>query len=656
MASKYQGFRSIAVGNSDNLYKDFCAAYDAAMPAWSQAWEEMRKDLAYVLGEQWDPRDEQYLKAQGRAALKFNKMMRCVKLVSGYQRKNRLSLKVDPVEGSDEATAEQLTAIMLWLFSQNQYYLTLSDAFEAGPLISGINLIHIGMDYSDDIVNGDPQLYRMPYHQFLLDPTFTRRDLSDCDYAIVRLTPDKERAKVLLPFIDPADIDELKPGLDNRFMHMSSWLDSRNRERLNMYYFWHRTTKPVWVIVDKMTGRMFETEQSVQQVNRALELAYIVHGDRFDKVRRQRPVVELDIVLQEQVVYHGPDPTGIESEFPLVPLIGTYLPEHEKWSTKIQGLARQLRDPQTEKNRRMSQMLDIIESQINTGFKAKPRAVIDKESLYRTGQGRVIWMTDEADMTDVEQLRPVDVPQSHFQLQEILDREIPEIANINAEMFGAPENENLQVAGVLAKMRMAAGLVGLQEYFDHYRFAKQTIGMRIVEAIQRNWSPDKVARVTGQPPADAFYTRDFGRYDCVATEGLLTDTQRQMFYAELKALRAEGYAVPMSLIVDYMPIQLKAEVKRALLEAEQQQAQQAQRQQALDALTAEVMQATKAYQLAQAQERLTQAEENRATAALDRAKTAAEIQDIGAQRALDLLRLFVEAKDRFSQGIQGVMP
>ena len=641
------GYRDLGVQNGANYVKDFNEAYNNAYPAWSQAWTEMKRDIEFVLGKQWSAEEEAYLLKQGRAALHFNKMMRIVKLISGYQRKNRLSLKADPVEGSDVQTAEQLTAILLWLFSSNQMYLTMSEGFEAGALMSGINLLHIGMDYMQDIVNGDPQVFRHPHNQFLLDPTFTRRNLDDCDYAMIRMAPNKDQAKILLPFMDPDDIDGLRlSGMDNKFPLMTSHRDTLNRPRLNLYYFWRRTTKTAWLILDRQTGATREVDMPTAKVNQALEIAYAMHGERFEKIKKSKGVVELDIILQNLCVYHGPDPTGIESHFPLVPVMGTYVPEYEDWAYKIQGLSRQLRDPQTEKNKRMSQMLDIIESQINSGWKAKGKAVLNKDDLYRSGQGRVVWMTDDAEMTDVEQLRGTDVPQSHFQLQEILDREIPDIGGVNQEMFGAPENDNLEVAGVLAKMRMAAGLVGLQEYFDNYRFAKQTVGLRLIEAVTKNWTPDKVKRVTGQEPSQAFYTKGFGRYDCAVTEGLLTDTQRQMFYAELKNMRKDGYAVPMELLVEYMPVQLKDEIKKALVKAEQQQSQQAQRQMQLDEITKQVMQTTQMLQVAQAREKLTQAEENRATAALDRAKAAAEIQDIGAQRALDLINLMFEAQQR----------
>jgi hypothetical protein len=644
---------SYPVQNGNVIAREMADAYQHGYASWSTAWTEMQQDMKMALGDQWSSLWKSYLEGQGRAANTFNKIQRIIMVITGYQRKNRLSLKADPVEGSDELTANQFTGLLLWVLGAGGMYETLSDGFELGPLIPGINLLQIGVDYSRDIANGDPQLYRFPYNSFILDPAFTQRDLSDCEYAIIRRNVTKTDAKTLLPFLEPSDIDRMiiRSANDSMFPLLASLKDNMGRGKLRLYYFWKRTTKEVSMILDRMTGQMHETDMDRQSLDMLLQQQYPIHQGRLEAVRKVQPFVELSIILNDEAVYRGSDPSGIEDDYPLVPLIGTWVPEHDDWKYKIQGVVRQLRDPQDNKNRRINQDIDIIESQINAGWRAKVGSVVNPEVLHKSGQGKVIWVNGDAMLDDVQQLQAVNVPQSHFQLQEVMDKEINEIAGINNEMFGAPENENLQVAGVLAKMRMAAGIVGLQKYFDNYRFAKVRVGNKIIECIQKNWSPSKVMRVLNQMPSPAFYTHKFGRYDCSVTEGLLTDNQRQMFYAELKALKAEGYPVPISIMIDYCPISMKEELKKALIQAEQAQAQAAQQKMALDMLTMQVMQAQKALSLAEAKERITQAEENRATAVLDRAKAAAEINDIGVQRALELLELITSLQQPQAGGV-----
>lgn len=632
------------IQNSLNIVKELADAYQQAYPSWSTAWAEMKIDVQFALGDQWDSLWRAYLESQGRAAMVFNKIQRVLMIVTGYQRKNRLSLKADPVEGSDELTANQFTGLLLWAMGAGGMYETLSEGFEHGPLISGANLLQIGMDYSSDIINGDPRLYRFPYNSFILDPNFTQRDMSDCDYAIIRRNVTKDQAKALLPFLEGSDIDAMvnKSSTDNKFPLLVNLRDSMGSHKMRLYYFWKRTTKDAAVILDRKTGQMQETAMNKADLDEMLHLQYPLHQGRLQAIRRVKPILEASIILNDEAVYRGTDQSGIEDDYPLVPLIGTWVPEHDDWKYKIQGMVRPLRDPSQEKNKRMSQAIDIIESNINSGWKAKEGSVLNPDAMYKSGQGKVVWLDDEAQMTDAEQLQGINVPPSHFQLHEILDREIPEIAGINQEMFGAPDNENLEVAGVLAKMRMAAGIVGLQKYFDNYRFAKCRVGNKLIECIQRNWTTEKVARILNQQPSPAFYTHKFGKYDCTTTEGMLTDSQRQMFYAELKALRKDGYPIPMSILIDYCPISMKDELKKALKAAEEGQMKAAQKKDALDNLTMEVMQAQKALSLAEARERITKSEENRATEGLKRAKTAAEIDDMGVQRAMELLQMVID--------------
>src|SRR4030067_1152135 len=74
-------------------------------------------------------------------------------------------------------------------------------------------------------------------------------------------------------------------------------------------------------------------------------------------------------------------------------------------------------------------------------------------------------------------------------------------------------------------------------------------------------------------------------YDAVCAEGLLTDSQRNMFYAELIKLKEMGlrlqdpFPVGWKKIVEYAPVQFRGEIMKEIESREQQQAQAAQQQQ-----------------------------------------------------------------------------
>jgi len=49
-----------------------------------------------------------------RRMFNFNRIRRACNMITGYQRRNRKSTIVTPIENSDEKTADQFTKIMLW--------------------------------------------------------------------------------------------------------------------------------------------------------------------------------------------------------------------------------------------------------------------------------------------------------------------------------------------------------------------------------------------------------------------------------------------------------------------------------------------------------------------------------------------------------------
>ena len=168
----------------NDIKSEFEEAYNQAWSYWQSALIEMQKDHRCVMGDQWSTKDKKKLKAEGRDPLVFNKARRVCRLIEGYQRKHRLVLKVDAVEGSDDKTASQLTGCLMWVMQYGNAYNVLSDAFSGGALKTGWNLVHMYVDYSEDPLNGDIKFKRIPYNKFLLDPHFSERDFSDCTYAI----------------------------------------------------------------------------------------------------------------------------------------------------------------------------------------------------------------------------------------------------------------------------------------------------------------------------------------------------------------------------------------------------------------------------------------------------------------------------------------
>jgi hypothetical protein len=219
-----------------------------------------------------------------------------------------------------------------------------------------------------------------------------------------------------------------------------------------------------------------------------------------------------------------------------------------------------------------------------------------------------------------------------FNLHQILDKNITEIPGINDELFGT---EDKDIPGVLSKLRQGGALTVLQELFDNLRLNKRYLGRKMAKMIQSNYPPKKILRLLNEPPAKGFYEKDFATYDCIPVESMLTDTQRQMAYAEITRLKEAGAPVPWSLIFDLAPIQLRQKLKEHIAQAEQAQNQQAQNAQQMEQASQQLLQAEAAERIASARtERakaigeIAKAQEDKSDALLNRVKTIAEIDKL----------------------------
>jgi hypothetical protein len=321
-------------------------------------------------------------------------------------------------------------------------------------------------------------------------------------------------------------------------------------------------------------------------------------------------------------MYDGPNPLGID-QYPFVPVFSYYNPQMPYFPNRVQGIVRGLRDAQYLYNRRKVIELDILESQVTSGWKFKENAVINPKDLYSlSGQGRGIALKDEALMTDVEQIIPPSIPPSMMQISEALGSEIQKISGVNEELLGAAVDDK---AGILSMLRQGAGLTTLQGLFDNLDRAQKLLGKLMIEVIQSNFTPGKVKKILeGKEPSPQFYNKAFGKYHAAVEEGVNTTTQKQMQFAQLFHLRQAGVPIPDEQLLEASSIQNKKELIESIQQHQQaaQQAQQAQMQAQMQEQQArvELSQARAEADRGLGVERISRVQENQALAVERRAQ------------------------------------
>lgn len=645
------------VDNDHNILKLMDYTYAKNITINQSFWSEAELDNRFKVGDQtlWN---DLYgnLPMFRRRTFNFNRIRRIINMITGYQRQHRKSTVVVPVEGSDEGTADIFSKLLFHVNTQGKVLPTISEAFE-GALTTGMNLLSVWMDYSQDPVNGDVRVDNVSYNGYLIDPFFKKMDLSDCNSLWTRKYFSRTQVKALIPGRED-EIDHLQStgNRDGKFQFLPESYSYAMNDLLMYDEFWYLDSRKQKMIVDVSSGETSQWKGNDEDLNEFVK--FYPNVVVIDSII---PTVKLALVVQGKVMYHGPNPLGLDC-YPFVPVWGYYEPQIPDFPFRVQGVVRGLRDAQYLYNRRRIIELDILESQVTSGWKYKENALVNPDDVFLEGQGRGIALRAEAQMTDAEKIAPPEVPPSMLQLSEILGREISEISGVNEELLGAADDDK---AGVLSMLRQGAGLTTLQILFDQLDESQKILGNMCVSLIQQNWTPGKVQRITNGKPSDQFYNRAFGKYDAVIEEGLNTITQRQLQFRQLLEIREIGVQVPVELLIESSTLQNKKELKDAIT-AQEQQASQMQMQQQnmqLEVLKAQiedlrsramaneglgVERASRVHEnRALAVERIAEAQKDRDLGTLDRIKAVKELTEMDLnqlEKALEIIRSIQEGQ------------
>lgn len=620
-------------------------------------WSEADLDSRFKAGDQslWN---DVYgnLPAFRRRVFNFNRIRRVCNMITGYQRRNRKSSIAIPIENSDQQTADQFTKILIWAMQKDNTLDTVSQAYD-GAVTTGMNLLSVWMDYREDPINGDMRVDNMSYNGYLIDPFFRKHDLSDCNYIWTRKWLTKVQIKSLLPD-RKNDIDKLygRGNRDGKFQFMPESYNYGMKDLLTYDEYWYRDYRSQKLLVDVKTGETMEWKG----LDEDLDL-FLSQFPEITVIDNEVQTTKLAIVVQGVVMYHGPNPMGIDP-YPFVPVLGYYEPQLPYFPWRIQGVVRGLRDSQFLYNRRKVIELDILESQINSGWKYKADSLVNPKDVFLEGQGRGLALKKDAQMTDAEQIQPPQVPPSMIELSKILGEEIQQISGVNEELLGSADDDK---AGILSMLRQGAGLTTLQTLFDQLDYSQKMLGRLFLDLIQSNFSPGKINRIIGEPPSQQFYSKAFGKYDVAIEEGTNTPTQKQMQFQQLIALKELGLPIPTNVLLEASTLQNKDELVEAIGQEEKQQSeiQELQMQLAVQKEQASIKdlesraEANAGLGLERASrvqenralaiERLAEAEKDRNLGTLDMVKAMKELEgmDIGHLESLLKMAQYVQAQE-----------
>ena len=535
-------------------------------------WAEADTDTRFEAGDQnvWNAWYGN-LPANQRKQYTFNRINRVINMIDGHQRRNRKSIIATPVENGDSETADQFTKILMYLNNTEMISETVSDAFR-GSCVTGMNLLQVWMDYRQDPVSGNIRVDNCSYNSFLIDPFFKKMDLSDCNGIWKRSFLTRREVISLLPDLSEEVLGLYRndggTGRDGKFQFMPESYGYAYNNLLTYDEYYYRDYRKQQMLVDTQTGETMEWKSNDKdRLN-----AFLQQFPTVILSEQDIPTVNLAIVVQGKVMYTGPQPMGIDS-YPFVPVFSYYRPQMPYFDWRLQGVVRGLRDAQALYNRRKVIELDIMESQINSGWIATENSVVNPSDLYtQSGQGKTIWKKEGSTPDQLIQIQAPRIDPSVLALSERLGQEISEISGVNEELLGSAMDDK---AGVLSMLRQGAGLTTLQGLFDNLDFAQKLLGKLLIDLIQANYTPGKVKKILeGAEPTPQFYNKAFGKYHAVVEDGLNTATQKQMQFAQMLQLREVGVPISDEDLLEAATISGKKKILENMAKTKQMQMQQ----------------------------------------------------------------------------------
>ena len=531
-------------------------------------WHEASIDSRFNAGDQSLWTELYSVPIRTRKNFSFNRIRRISNLLSGYQRRTRKSMIVTPEENSGQKTADQFSKLLSVACRNSNILDVISEAFN-GAIVTGMNLMHIWVDYRNDPISGEIKVDNCSYNSFIMDPYFRKRDLSDCNAMWKRSFLRKDAIISLMP--DKRDqINEMSSYYnDGKFPYMPE-NELLDKSLLAYDEFYYRDYRKQKLLVDVNLGETLEWTGSDANLRE-----FLSRYPQVEVIDTTIPTVKLALLVNGSVLYNDINPMGIDT-YPFVPVFGYFDPDIYNFPLRIQGIVRGLRDVQYLYNRRKIIELDHAESLAGNGYIYKEDSLIDPDAPMKTGNGRMIRLKQTAEMGDFMPMPMNEMPSSWAQLSESLASEFQEISGASEELLGVADDFK---SAALARMRHGWSLVQQQTLFDQLDSSQKLLGELVIKIMQNNYTPGKVRKILGEEPTQEFYNKKFAKYNVAIEEGFDTSTQKQHEFTQLVVLKEMGIEIPDSALIKAAAIQNKDELIAAM-EEQKSQLQQTQSEQA----------------------------------------------------------------------------
>ncbi len=603
----------------DKILSDFSRAFEA-----KKKWvKEAEEDFEFTLGKQWKDEDVAKLEQAGVRALTINSIQPYIFMCSGVQRQNRTDFVGFPIGEEDSIKANIVTCLLNNAARITDLEHKVSDQFEDG-IICGEGFLEPYIDYTYDLLTGELKWSKTDPFEIIVDPDCVEYDLSDAKFVIkIKTDLTKDQLLQLFPKKEK-EIDRIENGkieFDTKTNEVIVHKDSYKHDPIKdieaaeektydlVEYYYKKYVKKYWVM-DRKLGKMQEAP-SLEDAE-----SYKANAERDPNnwgtvaiVERKVPEIWVasligtqNDVLDDKLCWTYPKWKG----YPIFPYYAHRITTRIKNRELLhQGIVRQLKSPQAEKNKRRTQELRILNSQANSGWLHEEGAWTNPDMVKEFGTSPGVDLEYKKNFAKPERIEPGQLSVGHSVLAEKNDQDMKKISGINEDLLLMQENKDS--SGVAIQLRQRQGFLMIQRIMDNLSRTKRLIGRFLICILGELYTVESVIKVlgddfinknfsepaldeTGKPVLDPNTQKlqmtlnkekvgliineilndiDLSKYDVAIGENVHTETVKEANFEMLLNFIKQGLPIPPDVVIDESMLSesSKQRIKEAIAQA-----------------------------------------------------------------------------------------
>lgn len=498
---------------------------------WQRAKEAMREwaprgkeAVDFFEGRQYTEDQLAVMRKSGRLALKFNKIGRLVRLVMGYHSGNASDITFKP--GQDSLSSEQVAEALNKVEKSEASNMGLEyvdeEVFLDG-LVAGRGWFDTRLDFEKNDLGEMVTRSLDPFATYV-DPDADTYDLNDSSsymifsqmYALEEIEAEfgKRVSEHIRPFtngqtpVEPIttlnieeDISPVRTFAERQDSNFLWWdafygmlgdFVDTYRKTIRVLEVQHKIRERRNVMIDLETGDKvtLPTTWGRMEIEKALMFAQQMNNPCVVE-RRNVEAIQWTTFAGDVILYND------RSMYDRFTMTG-YFPYFRRGYTK--GMVDDLIDPQKEKNKRRSNLSEIVSKTANGGWMFHQDSLDpDQEAnlrKYGAMPGVNIKWKGEIVPAQIQPNNP-NMQQERLELKS--DDDLQEISGVNESAMG--ELDRVQ-SGRAIEARQRQAVLSISSYLKNFKRTKEILGRQHLYIIQNYYTEPRIFRITGEDGKD----------------------------------------------------------------------------------------------------------------------------------------------------------